>query len=488
MKKATRRLCFLPLAAFTPRVYAWLILASATLAVSNPSYAANKTWDGGGADDNWTTGGNWNLDLPPVPTDVLFFGGNTRLTPNNDFLLSPQFNGITFNAGAGAFTIGGNAITLGGNIADNAANTQTINLNMALNNNRNITVVSGGTLSIGGAISETSAGRGLNISGGGTVILSGANSYSGATTIPNNGGVLNIRSSTALGTTAGGMSVGDNSALELQGGIAVGAEALSLRDTGPAGGGALRNISGANSWAGAVTLSADARINSDSGTLTISGNITGGNDLTVGGAGNTIISGAINTTSHTLTKDGPGTLRLDNSGNDYTGGTTLSGGTLQLGANNVIPNTGTFAFSGGTLDANDKADTIGPLSLTANSSILLHADPTDASLTFASGTRTAGTLNIDQWEGSPYSAGTGDRIFFTSSVGIDANFLANVTWSNLNGTGGTVTGAYLVGTGPFELVPVPEPGTIFAGCLVVGIFGLTERKRLRRLFSMGVRS
>ena len=82
----------------------------------------------------------------------------------------------------------------------------------------------------------------------------------------------------------------------------------------------------------------------------------------------------------------------------------------------------------------------------------------------------------------------GDRIFFTSNTGIDAAFVANVSWSNLNGTGGTVTGGFLLGTGPFELVPMPEPGTIFAGCLLVGIFGWTERKRLRRLFPIEDRS
>src|ERR1041385_7708256 len=70
--------------------------------------------------------------------------------------------------------------------------------------------------------------------------------------------------------------------------------------------------------------------------------------------------------------------------NTYTGGTTLTAGTLQLGANNVIPDTGTFAFAGGVLNANNKTETFGPLSLTANSTLNLVNDANHSTLTFAS--------------------------------------------------------------------------------------------------------
>ncbi len=98
-------------------------------------------------------------------------------------------------------------------------------------------------------------------------------SITGSTTV--SAGVLNIQNSTALGATSGDTTVNSGAALELQGGIAVGAgESLSLSGTGISSGGALRNVSGDNSWAGAITL-ADVtgvhRINSDSGTLTIGG-------------------------------------------------------------------------------------------------------------------------------------------------------------------------------------------------------------------------
>ena len=71
------------------------------------------------------------------------------------------------------------------------------------------------------------------------------------------------------------MTVASGAALELSGGITIGAEALTLNNAGVSSGGALRNISGNNTYQGAITLSTNAvRINSDSGTLTLSGNIT----------------------------------------------------------------------------------------------------------------------------------------------------------------------------------------------------------------------
>ena len=84
----------------------------------------------------------------------------------------------------------------------------------------------------------------LTKAGTGTWILTGANTYTTATSIT--AGVLNARNATALGTTAGGVTVSSGAALELQGGITIGAEALSITGTGVSSNGALRNISGTN--------------------------------------------------------------------------------------------------------------------------------------------------------------------------------------------------------------------------------------------------
>ncbi len=89
------------------------------------------TWTGGGADDNWTTPGNWG-GTAPVATNALVFDGNTQTTNNNNFAANTAFDGITFNPTAGAFVLGGNSIALAGDIVNNSSSAQTVNLALAL--------------------------------------------------------------------------------------------------------------------------------------------------------------------------------------------------------------------------------------------------------------------------------------------------------------------------------------------------------------------
>jgi autotransporter-associated beta strand protein len=196
--------------------------------------------------------------------------------------------------------------------------------------------------------------------------LSGANTFTTLTTIT--AGVLNIQNATGLGTTATGTTVAGAAALELQGGIVVGAEALSLSGTGVTTAGALRNISGVNTYGGNITLAAPSRINSDAGTLTLNGasGITGAFGLTVGGAGDTTISSVIGTTSGTLTKDGAGILTLSGA-NTYSDGTTLSAGSLVFGSSTVGSpgsvtsgpvGTGKLTINGGTIAASGDVRTV----------------------------------------------------------------------------------------------------------------------------------
>ncbi|MCW5553475.1 MAG: autotransporter-associated beta strand repeat-containing protein [Verrucomicrobiae bacterium] len=161
-----------------------------------------------------------------------------------------------------------------------------------------------------------------------------------------------------------------------------------------------------------------------------------------------------------FTKTGLGTLILSGA-NTYAGGTTLTGGQIDLGADNVIPDTGTFTFAGGILAANNRTDTIGQLSLTADSSLNLSPGGAVGALTFASAAWTSGTLTISGWTGTPGEEGTDDRIYFTSTPGSD--FLDHVYFD----IGGNLYFADMIGN---ELVagvtPVPEPVNV-----ALGVFG-----------------
>jgi hypothetical protein len=86
----------------------------------NVVHADIHIWDGGGSGNNWATANNWNPNTAPIANDSLVFAGTTRLTPNNNFAAGTAFSNITFNSGAGAFTLVGNALDLNGSIAYSA--------------------------------------------------------------------------------------------------------------------------------------------------------------------------------------------------------------------------------------------------------------------------------------------------------------------------------------------------------------------------------
>src|SRR5262249_19053162 len=122
-------------------------------------------------------------------------------------------------------------------------------------------------------------------------------------------------------------------ALQVQGGITVDAEPLTLNGTGISASGALRNVSGNNTWSGNITLASASSIGSSANTITVTGNINNsGFLLTVTGAASTTFSGAgVLSGAGGLTKNGGGTLTLSGTGgNTYTGATEVAAGILNI--------------------------------------------------------------------------------------------------------------------------------------------------------------
>lgn len=406
--------------------------------------AAARTWNGGATDSLWNSSANWNGAIGSG--DSLTFAGSTRLANSNNLSANTSFAGITFSSGAGDFVLSGNAIGLSGDIvnSDNAGN-QTINLNVAFSKNSQINSVSGATTVIGGSVSG-SVNLTINNGNGdtGLVVLGGANSYSGTTTISN--GVLRIGSSTALGAVGSGTTVSNGAALELQGNIAVGAEALSIVGSGVSAGGAMRNVSGNNSYGGLLTLGGATRIHSDSGTLNLdvaSGNAITGSAaaLTFGGAGNIIVSDAISNTSGTLSKEGAGVLTLA-AANTYSGNTSISAGTLRALGNAGALGSGALAISGGALElANDTGLNFGRnTTISDNATIASGRASTGAGVTHSLGTLAIGAQTMTLSKGANVSSGTAGLSFGATTLSGAATFVSNAdTLLNL----GSVAGNFL---------------------------------------------
>lgn len=383
--------------------------------------AAQQTyvWDGGGGNDNWNTANNWNPNTTPTFDNQanLQFAGTTRLTNTNN--TAGTIRSLTFNSGAGAFDLRGNSVLIANaaGIVNSSTNLQTVSLASITNNTAGMALAStSGELLINSQLVGTG---GFTLTGTRTT-LAGSNSYSGTTTVSS--GALRIANGSALGTTAGGTAVSSGAALELSNSISVGAEALSIAGTGISSGGALRNVSGNNNYGGLLTLTAAARINSDSGTLTLTntGTITGATfGLTLGGAGNIVVNSVIGTTSGTLTKDGAGTATLTAS-NTYTGATTISDGALRISNASALGSTA----SGTTVQSGAALELVGGISVGAEALSLAGSGiNTNGSLRSISGSNTYGG-----------SIGLGTLVH----IGVDAGSLT-LTGGITNAAGSSLT-------------------------------------------------
>jgi len=214
-----------------------------------------------------------------------------------------------------------------------------------------------GTTTVSSTITGTNSTAGFAKFGNGRLILSGPNSYSGQTRI--DAGVLNIQNGSALGSTSASTTVATGAILEIQGGINVGAEALTVNGFGGMASvvstGALRSLSGANTWAGTVTLNSGS-IGVDSGSLTLTNlSVTGVQPgLTKVGSGTLDVVNAIPSAASTIAVAGGWLISNAASGDPFGMSVSLVDGSLGV-APSGTGGTPSLTFDGNTLSFSGNA-------------------------------------------------------------------------------------------------------------------------------------
>jgi fibronectin-binding autotransporter adhesin len=413
------------------------------LSLQAPAQAVTFFWDGTSTNANANGGnGTWNTVL--TNWDSLASAGVDTAWPSTG-----TDNDATFGGSAGTVTIDTGGVTAN-DLTFSTTNYVIGGAGLTLNGALPVINVTG-TATINSSISSSVTG-GFSKTGTGTLILGGANSFGTSVTMVYGGsstnfGAIRLAHNNALGGVSilnGGSGTGATQArIELSNNITV--TGIELRGGGRSSsqttGATLVNISGDNTWAGAVrafNTGGGHGIRSDAGTLTISGGVNsniGARTWEIGGTGNVTITGAV-TTAVAITKFGVGTLTLSGSGNTYTGDTKAGAGTLVINHANALSgsaldmataDTGTVSF-GPTITAATLGSLKGSRNLSLNNTAAI---PAAVTLTVGANNATNSYTGQLSGLGHIYKSGTGTQT-------LDPGAAASMSIGSLSANSGTL--------------------------------------------------
>ncbi|MFN3731705.1 Ig-like domain-containing protein [Comamonas testosteroni] len=331
------------------------------------------------------------------------------------------------------------SLTLDGGTLTNNSTGFTIDNAIVLGSAGGIINVGGG----GGATSQTLSGV---ISGSGTLVkngqgilqLDGYNTYTGATNVT--AGTLIANHANALGTLAGATTVSSGATVRIAGGLTIG-EAFTISGTG-------KQVSAVNY--GALHL--------NSGSSTLSGNITlaGDADISAAGAATLTLSGTLGGAS-SLNKTDAGTLTLTSASNSgsLSGGMTVTGGTLSVSSDSQLA-AGTLTLNGGTLALTGATTVDNAISLAASSTVSASANATlSGSITGTGGLTKTGASTLTLSGSNNYSGATtvsagGLSLSGGSSIS-DTGTVTLAAGTTLSLAGGNETIGSLAGSGNVSL-------------------------------------
>lgn len=407
-----------------------------------------------------------------------------------------------------------NAVTIGGNVTlGDATNTGalTFSANTDLTGGTRTLTLAGNGPTFSGVISN----GGLTTAGTGTLTLTGANSYTGVTTI-SSGVTLQLGTgATGLDGTLAGTSIVNNGALAYNRfGSASYDGVISGTGTLTKSGAGTQTLSGANTFSGITTISAGtleltnalALQNSTLNSSSVTGDATNGlkittSSLTLGGlSGNRTLASYFTTTSGGLsglsaltlnpgsgvnnsltavladgaagmsvTKNGAGTQALT-AANTYTGTTTLNAGTLQInssstGAVGAITDgslgTGALVLNGGQLSTSGTTGRTLFNATTIGGNVTLGDAVNTGNLTFDAG------INLNGGTRTLTAASTTSNIAFDSLVSNGGIIKEGPGTFKLNGSN-TFAGGFTLNAG---VVTISTNGLGSVGSITSSAFG-----------------
>lgn len=328
---------------------------------------ATPTWTGASG-ASWATAGNWSSNTLPTSLDPAVFGSAS--TANLSTTLGANFDilGLTVEATSGPVSIGGpHSLQLGTGGINLSAATQNLSITapLILGASQSWNVTSGMILSVNTPVSGDGT---LNITGAGKVVLGGASTSTGGTTIAA-GGTLQLGADDVLPDGDGFGDLIVNGTLDLNG--------FSETVNGITGTGRVDSTSGA----GVLTLGGNDE------SVTVSGifrNTGGSLTLAKTGSGTLILNG-VNTHGGGFINHGTGAIEPKNNGCFGSGPVVLNNGSLwALGNSFTFPNA--LTLNGATLRVSGSERTLawsGPVSVTADS--LLSSEGGRAWMTLSGG-------------------------------------------------------------------------------------------------------
>ena len=409
--------------------------------------------------------------------------------------------GLTINGGAiaasGATRTLTNNVTVAGNFSFGGLGSAIVlNGTVGLGGSTRSATLAGNSVTLGGVISnggltiESASGtRSLTING------AGANTYTGLTTV--NGGTVTLAKTGGAIAIAGNLTINTGASA---GTVVLGASSqIATTATATVSTGGTLDLATFNQSLTNVVLTGGT-ITSSTGVLT---GLTNNFDLRSGS-----VSGKLGGTVG-LDKSTAGTVTLTGA-NTFTGTTTVSAGTLEAGAAGALGNTTNLNLTGGTLLLSNTGTTdrinnsatvtmaggtiafsgnvsegsspgVGALTLSANSFIDFAGG--NALINFGASNLASWNggafLDIYNWAGSTAGGGNDQLKFGIDSTALTSEQLGQVRFYD-GGFGSTVLGTGIFVGSLGEIVPVPEPSSLFASLALIGLVGWREQRRARR--------